>query len=66
MTVGGDEGEGGVRLADWGAFHAGGRIVEIAGRPGRQVGFRSGGAVEGDPNGGFRVGLASVLYMSPA
>jgi pimeloyl-ACP methyl ester carboxylesterase len=66
VTVGGDEGEGGVRLADWGAFHAGGRIVEIAGRPGRQVRFTSGVAVDWDPNGRYRFGQAYVQYMIPA
>lgn len=56
----------GVRLAGWGSFHAGGRIVEISGKAGRPIRYTSGVTADWDPNGRYRFGQAYVQYLIPA
>ena len=54
-------------LADWGSFHVGGHLVEISGKPVREMRFTAGGVpVRVDPNGTYMAGGMYVQYMVPA
>ncbi len=54
-------------LRDMGSFHVGGKLVEIAGRPTREVAFTAGGTpAKIDPNGTYMVGQMYVQYFLPA
>ena len=54
-------------LADWGSFHVGGRLVEITGKPVREVVFGPGGVpAKVDPNGTYMTGPMYAQYMIPA
>lgn len=54
-------------LADWGSFHVGGHLVEVSGKPVREVVFSPGGVpAKLDPNGTYMVGAMYVQYMVPA
>lgn len=55
-----------IALADWGSFHVGGRIVEIAGRAIETVRFTSSVTFDWNPNGRYHVDHAYVQYMIPA
>ena len=49
--------EDGMSLASWGNFHVGGRLVEISGKPTREVVFSPGGVpAKIDPNGTYMTG----------
>ena len=54
-------------IADFGSFHVGGRLVEVQGKPVREVVFTPGGApAKIDPNGKYMVESMSVQYFTPA
>ncbi len=54
-------------LRDFGSFHVGGRAVEIAGQPVKEVLLTPGGApVKVDPNGTYFVEQVYVQYFLPA
>ena len=54
-------------LRDMGSFHVGGRLVEITGRPERDVTFAPGGVpAHVDPNGTYMAGQMYVQYYLPA
>ena len=54
-------------LADWGSFHVGGHLVEITGKPVREVVFSPGGVpARIDPNGTYMTGAMYAQYMIPA
>ena len=56
-----------VSLASWGNFHVGGRLVEISGKPLREVVFSPGGVpAKIDPNGTYMTGGMYAQYMIPA
>ena len=53
-----------ITLRDMGSFHVGGRLVEISGKPVKEVVFAPGGVpAKVDPNGTYQVCL---LYTSPS
>lgn len=54
-------------LRDMGSFHVGGKLVEISGRPVRDVTFTPGGVpAKVDPNGTYMAGQMYVQYFIPA
>ena len=54
-------------LASWGSFHVGGRLLEITGKPVREVVFSPGGVpARIDPNGTYLAGAMYAQYMMPA
>ena len=56
-----------VVLRDMGSFHVGGKLVEVSGKPVRDVVFTPGGApAPVDPNGAYVVGQMYVQYFVPA
>ena len=56
-----------VSLASWGNFHVGGRLVEISGKPMREVVFSPGGVpAKLDPNGTYMTGGMYAQYMIPS
>jgi pimeloyl-ACP methyl ester carboxylesterase len=58
---------GEIALRDMGSFHIGGREVEIAGKPIRELAFAPGGAPTTlDPNGTYLVESMYVQYFLPA
>lgn len=55
-----------ITLRDMGSFHVGGRIVEISGKPMREVVFSPGGIpAKVDPNGLYQVEQMYVQYFLP-
>jgi pimeloyl-ACP methyl ester carboxylesterase len=53
-------------LRDMGSFHVGGRVVEIAGQPVKEVVFTPGGVpAKVDPNGAYQVEQMYVQYFLP-
>ncbi len=59
--------EGAVALSSWGSFHVGGRLVELSGKPVREVVFSPGGVpARVDPNGTYMTGAMYATYMVPA
>src|SRR6266849_3826414 len=53
-------------LAEMGSFHVGGRLVEIAGKPVREVVFTPGGVpAKVDPNGAYMAEQMYVQYFIP-
>ncbi len=55
-----------IRLRDMGSFHVGGRMVEISGRPVREVVLTAGGVpARMDPNGLYQVEQMYVQYFLP-
>ncbi len=58
---------GALALQDWGSFHVGGHLVEISGKPVREVLFSPGGVpARVDPNGTYMAGAMYAQYMIPA
>lgn len=58
---------GAVALASWGSFHVGGRLVEVSGKPVREVTFSPGGVpAKVDPNGTYMAFPMYAQYMIPA
>src|ERR1700757_340727 len=56
-----------ITLRDMGSFHVGGRLVEISGKPVREVTFTPGGVpAKIDPNGTYQVEQMYVQYFLPA
>ncbi|WP_245431206.1 esterase [Rhodoplanes roseus] len=56
-----------IALRDMGSFHIGGRIVEVTGKPVREVLFAAGGTpAKMDPNGPYQVEQMYVQYFFPA
>src|ERR1700743_885802 len=56
-----------IALRDMGSFHVGGRLVEISGKPTRDVVFTPGGVPpKVDPNGIYQVEQMYVQYFLPA
>ncbi len=56
-----------VALASWGSFHVGGHLVEISGKPVREVLFSPGGVpAKVDANGTYMAGAMYAQYMIPA
>ncbi|MBC9876895.1 esterase [Bradyrhizobium sp. INPA01-394B] len=56
-----------ITLRDMGSFHVGGRLVEISGKPVREVVFSPGGVpAKVDPNGTYQVEQMYVQYFLPA
>ena len=56
-----------ITLRDMGSFHVGGRLVEISGKPVREVVFAPGGVpAKVDPNGTYQVEQMYVQYFLPA
>ena len=54
-------------LRDMGSFHVGGRLVEISGKPVKEVTFTPGGVpAKVDPNGTYQVEQMYVQYFLPA
>ena len=54
-------------LRDMGSFHVGGKLVEITGKPERDVTFTAGGVpAHVDPNGTYMAGQMYVQYFLPA
>ncbi len=54
-------------LRDMGSFHIGGRLVEISGKPVKEVTFTPGGVpAKVDPNGTYQVEQMYVQYFLPA
>ena len=54
-------------IADFGSFHVGGRLVDVQGKPVREVVFTPGGApAKIDPNGKYLVESMYVQYFTPA
>jgi hypothetical protein len=50
-----------------GSFHVGGRLVEISGKPVKEVTFTAGGVpAKVDPNGTYQVEQMYVQYFLPA
>ena len=59
--------EDGMSLASWGNFHVGGQLVEISGKPTREVVFSPGGVpAKIDPNGTYMTGGMYAQYMIPS
>jgi len=55
-----------ITLRDMGSFHVGGRVVEISGKPVKEVVFGSGGVpAKIDPNGSYQVEQMYVQYFLP-
>jgi pimeloyl-ACP methyl ester carboxylesterase len=56
-----------ITLRDMGSFHVGGRLVEISGKPVKEVTFTPGGVpAKVDPNGTYQVEQMYVQYFLPA
>src|SRR5436853_6585351 len=56
-----------ITLRDMGSFHVGGRLVEISGKPVKEVTFTPGGVpAKVDPNGGYEAEQLYVQYFLPA
>ncbi|UZE48667.1 esterase [Rhodopseudomonas sp. P2A-2r] len=56
-----------IALHDMGSFHVGGRLVEISGKPVKEVTFTQGGVpAKVDPNGTYQVEQMYVQYFLPA
>src|ERR1700743_1567115 len=56
-----------ISLRDMGSFHVGGRLVEISGKPVKEVTFTAGGVpATFDPNGTSQVEQMYVQYFLPA
>ena len=56
-----------IALRDMGSFHVGGRLVEISGKPIKEVTFTPGGVpAKVDPNGTYQVEQMYVQYFLPA
>src|SRR5881396_3107961 len=56
-----------IALRDMGSFHVGGRLVEISGKPVKEMVFTSGGVpAKVDPNGTYQVEQMYVQYFLPA
>jgi pimeloyl-ACP methyl ester carboxylesterase len=56
-----------IALRDMGSFHVGGRLVEITGKPVKEVTFTPGGVpAKVDPNGTYQVEQMYVQYFLPA
>ncbi|MBR0785089.1 esterase [Bradyrhizobium iriomotense] len=56
-----------INLRDMGSFHVGGRLVEISGKPVKEVTFTPGGVpAKVDPNGTYQVEQMYVQYFLPA
>jgi hypothetical protein len=56
-----------IALRDMGSFHVGGRLVEISGKPVREMTFAPGGVpAKIDPNGTYQVEQMYVQYFLPA
>src|SRR5260370_17210081 len=56
-----------IALRDMGSFHVGGRLVEISGKPVKEVVFTPGGVpAKIDPNGIYQVEQMYVQYFLPA
>ena len=56
-----------VALASWGSFHIGGRLVELSGKPVRDVVFTPGGVpAKVDPNGTYMAFPMYAQFMIPA
>src|SRR5437879_12331586 len=56
-----------IALRQTGAFHVGGRLVEISGKPVKEVTFTPGGVpAKVDPNGTYQVEQMYVQYFLPA
>ena len=56
-----------IALRDMGSFHVGGRLVEISGKPVKEVIFTPGGVpAKVDPNGTYQVEQMYVQYFLPA
>ncbi|WP_441234117.1 esterase [Bradyrhizobium sp. 930_D9_N1_4] len=56
-----------INLRDMGSFHVGGRLVEISGKPVKEVVFTPGGVpAKVDPNGTYQVEQMYVQYFLPA
>src|SRR5260370_37675779 len=54
-------------LRDMGSFHVGGRLVEISGKPVKEITFTPGGVpARVDPNGTYQVEQMYVQYFLPA
>ena len=59
--------EDAVSLTSWGNFHVGGRLVEISGKPMREVVFSPGGVpAKINPNGTYMTGGMFAQYMIPS
>ena len=55
-----------IALRDMGSFHVGGRLVEISGKPVKEVTFTPGGVpAKVDPNGTYQVEQMYVQYFCP-
>ena len=55
-----------ITLRDMGSFHIGGRVVEITGKPMREILFSAGGVpAEIDPNGQYQIEAMYVQYFLP-
>ena len=55
-----------INLRDMGSFHIGGRVIEITGRPIKEVVFTPGGVpAKVDPNGKYQVEQMYVQYLLP-
>jgi len=55
-----------ITLRDMGSFHIGGRVVEISGKPLKEVVFSAGGVpAKIDPNGLYQVEQMYVQYFLP-
>src|SRR6201991_1825231 len=56
-----------IALRDMGSFHVGGRLVEISGKPVKEMVFTPGGVpAKVDPNGTYQVEQMYVQYFLPA
>jgi len=56
-----------ISLRDMGSFHVGGRLVDISGKPVKEVTFTPGGVpAKVDPNGTYQVEQMYVQYFLPA
>jgi hypothetical protein len=56
-----------IALRDMGSFHVGGRLVEISGKPVKEITFTPGGVpAKVDPNGTYQVEQMYVQYFLPA
>jgi hypothetical protein len=61
-----DDAPGPINLTAMGSFHVGGRLVEISGRPVRDILFNAGGVpARIDPNGKYQVEQMYVQYFIP-
>ena len=55
-----------ISLRDMGSFHIGGRVIEITGKPVKEVVFTPGGVpAKVDPNGKYQVEQMYVQYFLP-